>query len=92
MPVPPTFAVEPADLDAWVTGGLADRYEFARGKVIAYLSQIDRDRPAVLTYRLRAVTPGRVTAAAPVVYEYYDPDSRGQGRPTVLTIGVMNAE
>jgi hypothetical protein len=92
MPVPPGFAVEPADLDAWVTGGLADRYEFARGKVIAYLSQIDRDRPAVLTYRLRAVTPGRVTAAAPVVYEYYDPDSRGQGRPTVLTIGVMNAE
>ena len=91
-PVPPGFAVEPADLDAWVTGGLADRYEFARGKVIAYLSQIDRDRPAVLTYRLRAVTPGRVTAAAPVVYEYYDPDVRGQGRPTVLTIGVRSDE
>ena len=37
-------------------------------------------------YSLRAALPQRVTAAAAIVYEYYNPENRAESKEAVLSV------
>jgi len=84
--IPPGFQVVAEDLEEARGSRLIDRFEITGRQVILYLDALSPQRPFLLRYRLRARYPVRAQAPRAVAYEYYDPESRGEAPPVLLTV------
>ncbi|WP_406698046.1 MG2 domain-containing protein [Singulisphaera sp. Ch08] len=86
LPIPGGFTLERDDLDRLVAAGGVARYQVTPRSAIIYLRGLAPGRPLVLSYRLRALMPVRVTVPSARAYEYYAPDRRGSSRPGQLSV------
>jgi uncharacterized protein YfaS (alpha-2-macroglobulin family) len=84
--VPPGFDVVGEDLDALVEKKQIERYSNTGRQLIIYLSQVARDKPVSLSYRLRARYPVRVKTPASRAYPYYQPEAVGKAEPVELLV------
>lgn len=73
LPIPPGFELVD-DLQKQVGDRDIDRVETKPGKAIFYIRAMEPEKVREITYRLRAITAGKVTVPAARVYEYYDPN------------------
>jgi len=86
LPIPAGFAADAGSFDALVEHGEIAKYQATARSVVVYLRQLAPGAPCVLSYRLRATMPVRVTAPPARVYEYYDPDRAADGSATTLVV------
>jgi uncharacterized protein YfaS (alpha-2-macroglobulin family) len=63
-----------------------ERHEVTPRQLIIYLRELAPNRPLVISYRLKATVAADVTVPAGRVYEYYDPEKAGRGKPSRLTV------
>jgi hypothetical protein len=86
LPVPAGFAASAEDFAELVNVGKVAKFQVRPRDVLVYLRDLAPDQPLSLNYRLAAKTAAKVTAAAPRVYEYYDPDRQGRGVEVSFTV------
>jgi hypothetical protein len=84
--VPPGFAVDDDALEALVRSGRIAKYGRGPGALIVYLADLRPRAPLTLEIPMRAKMPARVKTPTSVAYEYYQPESRSQVGPAVLTV------
>lgn len=86
LPIPAGFAIETDDLASLVASGTIARYQLNARSAVVYLRELKPGNPLVLSYRLRATMPVKVTVPPAVAYEYYDPDTRVRSAAGHLTV------
>jgi uncharacterized protein YfaS (alpha-2-macroglobulin family) len=86
LPVPAGFELLTDDLAALVQSETVAKFQMQPRGVLVYLRNLASDKPLTLKYRLKATTPAKVTAPAARVYEYYDPDRKGQSDEVRFTV------
>lgn len=84
--VPPGFEVLRSDWRALVDAGIISDYELGAHEVRAYLSRVATNQPIVLTYRLQARLPVRVTAPGATAYDFYRPDKQDISGPVQIVV------
>jgi hypothetical protein len=73
LPIPPGFELID-DLNKLVGDRDIDRVEPQAMKAVLYIRAMEPEKVREITYRLRAISAGKVTVPAARVYEYYDPN------------------
>ena len=89
LPIPPGFAPDLDSFDALAAAGSIAKYQLTPRSVIVYLRSLPAGGTLSLAYRLRSTMPVKVTAAAAIAYEYYNPDRRAAGGAAQLTVEVQ---
>jgi hypothetical protein len=84
--LPPGFAVDDDALEKLVKARRIDKYGRGAGSLILYLAELRPGRPLEIEIPMRAKMPARVLTPPSVAYEYYQPESRAEVRPQVLTV------
>ena len=84
--IPPGFAVQTQAFQRLKEQGLIDRYSLTGRQIILYIRAIESGVSLQFSYRLRAKFPIRAKTPASMVYQYYQPEVRGQAAPVVLTV------
>jgi hypothetical protein len=84
LPIPGGFAIQPGELAELVASKKIARYQITPRKAIVYLLQLEPGQTLELPYRLKATMPVKVAVPDGQAYEYYDPDTRGQGGASQL--------
>jgi hypothetical protein len=79
LPIPGGFAIQPGELAELVGSQTIARYQITPRKAIVYLRQLEPGAKLELRYRLKATMPVKVAVPDGQAYEYYNPDTRGQG-------------
>ncbi len=74
LPVPAGFVPAAEDFADLLGKGTIARYQASNRQVLLYLRDLASGLPLEFTYRLRARTPGKITAQGARVYEYYAPE------------------
>ena len=83
LPIPPGFELA-EDLTKLVADRSVDRVEMKPGKAVLYLRALEGEKVREVSYRLRALTPVKITVPAATVYEYYDPERRAISETRVI--------
>jgi hypothetical protein len=86
LPIPPGFAAVADDFSQLVNSQAIAKFQVNARSVVVYLRGLEPGKPLSLLYRLRSTMPVKVTAPAAQVYEYYDPDKRGQSKSQSMTV------
>ncbi len=86
LPIPPGFVLEGDELVRLAASPAIAKVQRKPAKVLLYLRALDRGQTLRLNYRLRATTPGKVTAAPGVAWEYYNPEPQSRSREATLTV------
>ena len=86
LPVPAGFATETDGLTNLQAVDLVGKVEWGPDGLRVYLRGLKAGGAAQLPYRLRALTPAKVTAAPLRVYEYYAPERSAATGPQALTV------
>jgi len=89
LPIPPGFAVVADDFAKLVTSQAIAKFQVNARSVVVYLRGLEPGQQLPLTYHLRSTMPVKVTAPAARVYEYYDPDKRGQSKSQSMTVAPL---
>src|SRR5262249_25120595 len=71
LPTPAGCAAVAEDFAKLVEAGTVAKFQAGPRGTVVYLRELEAGKPLSLVYRLRALTPGKVTAAAARAYEYY---------------------
>jgi hypothetical protein len=86
LPLPGGFAPDVDSLQQIVKSQAVAKVQHDARKVVFYLTELKASQPLALTFQLRALVAGRVTAAPAVVYEYYDPDHQASSPAVHLAV------
>jgi hypothetical protein len=86
LSLPPGFAADPAALGRLVDSGTFARYEMASDRVVGYVRSIAPKRRLRFSYELRALRSARVQVPPSCVYEYYQPENRGETLPREIVV------
>ena len=62
------------------------RYELAGRQLLVYVQNLSAGEPLVFQYQLRARFPLLVSVPATTAYDYYNPQTRGELAPLVVTV------
>jgi hypothetical protein len=84
--VPPGFEIVPDAFQALKDKGVIARYSMTGRQVILYFETIEGGKPVEFTYRLRAKFPVKVKTPPSAVYQYYEPEVRGEAQPVELIV------
>lgn len=85
--LPPGFAVQTEDLDAYKASGQLSTYELTGKQLTLYLTALDPNATAVFQYRLLATMPVKASDGGASAYLYYEPEKKTAAPPTVLDVG-----
>jgi len=88
--LPPGFTLIPDRLNKLVESGAIQKYSVTGRQIIVYMDELVSGKPIEISYQLLAKYPLKVKTAKSTVYEYYDPDSRGESKPVELTVAKKN--
>ncbi len=86
LPVPAGFTVNRDAFDRAVKQNIISKYQVTPRSTIVYLRGLKPGTPLELEYQLQATMPVKITAPAPKVYEYYNPDTNGSGQTQRLIV------
>ena len=86
LPIPAGFAVDTNDFASLVQAQKIAKYQVNPRSVVVYLRGLNPDLPLILNYTLTATMPVKIEVPPAKVYEYYDPDTKGVGRPASFTV------
>lgn len=84
--LPPGFAVETDDLDAYKKGGTLSHYEITGKQLLLYVSALKPSATLAIKYRLRATMPVRASDGGGEAYLYYQPEQRAVAQATTLEV------
>jgi len=84
--VPPGFVIDDDAIERLVRDRRIDKYGRGPGTLILYLAELRPGAPLVVDIPMRARMPVRVKTPASVAYEYYQPESRSEVHPQLLTV------
>jgi len=94
--IPPGFTVMAEDLNALVARyedtpedyayPTVERYELTGRQILVYIANLGFGQPLTFDYRLQAKYPLRAQTPASSVYDYYNPDSRGEAQPIAIVV------
>jgi uncharacterized protein YfaS (alpha-2-macroglobulin family) len=84
--IPPGFEAVTADLEKLVAARQVAKYTSDGKQLTFYVDRLDRDRPLVLRYALRAKFPVRATAPSSSAYLYYQPSTHAESAPQALSV------
>jgi A-macroglobulin TED domain/Alpha-2-macroglobulin family/MG2 domain/A-macroglobulin receptor binding domain/Macroglobulin domain MG3/Alpha-2-macroglobulin bait region domain len=86
LPIPAGFRIDPIALDQLVQAGTIAKYQINPRSAVVYLRSLESGSPLVLEYRLTATMPVKLTVPPARVYEYYNPDAMGSGKPASFRV------
>ena len=86
LPIPAGFAVDTNDFANLVQAQKIAKYQVNPRSVVVYLRGLKPGLPLILNYTLTATMPVKIEVPPARVYEYYDPDTKGAGRPASFTV------
>jgi len=86
LPIPAGFQAVSGDWTKLIDAGTIARFQLTPRSVIVYLRQLSPDKPLTLRYRLEATMAVKTNVPPARAYEYYDPDRKGTGSFTRLTV------
>ena len=86
LPIPAGFEPDRSEFEKLVRNDRIAKYQQTPRTMLVYLRGLEARDRFVLTYRLRATQPVRVTTPAAVAFEYYAPENRSTSQPTMLTV------
>jgi len=84
--LPPGFEVQTGDLAEYVTKGVISRFNLTGRQIIVYLDAVDQGKPVEFAYRLQAKFPVKAKTPKSTVYEYYNPDIKGEAPPQEIVV------
>lgn len=84
LPIPGGFEIEAQELDELQGSQKIDKYQLTPRQAIVYLQGLQPGEILKLRYRLRATMPVKVSVPPAQVYEYYDPQTKGEDSGTML--------
>jgi uncharacterized protein YfaS (alpha-2-macroglobulin family) len=84
--IPPGFDPLPQTFEALKESQVIERYTLSGRQVTLYLRELGSDKPLSFQYQLRAKHPVRVTTPRARVYEYYQPEVKGEAAPVKLVV------
>ncbi|HTQ95550.1 MAG TPA: hypothetical protein VMH89_02020, partial [Candidatus Acidoferrum sp.] len=82
--IPPGFDVDTTAFEAMQQENRLEKFEVTGNQVILYLRELSNTTPLQFNYSLRAKYPVRVQTPPSAVYEYYEPQNRGEAKPVIL--------
>jgi uncharacterized protein YfaS (alpha-2-macroglobulin family) len=85
LPIPAGFSLDTEELAKLVTDQKIEKFQVNARSAIVYLRGLEPAKPLKLTYTLRAKMPVQVAVPAARVYEYYDTEKQGRGRPARMS-------
>jgi len=86
LPIPAGFAVEPDDFAHLATAGRIAKYQITSRTVVVYLRGLEAGRRLEFGYRLRALTPVKITVPGVRAYEYYNPERQAFTPAVAMTV------
>jgi len=84
--IPPGFKLFFEDFEKAMEEDKIVKYESTNRQLTIYLHPVQHDTPLIITYRLQAKYPLRVSTPKSKVYEYYNPEINAEVEPIVLTV------
>jgi alpha-2-macroglobulin-like protein len=84
--IPPGFAVQTDDLDAYKLAGVLSNYEATGKQLDLYISQIAASGQQSFTYRLVATMPVKADDGGAKAYPYYQPDQKSSAASTSFDV------
>ena len=84
--IPPGFAVQTDDLDAYKQSGQLSSYDLTGKQLILYLSALPPSSTTTFKYHLRATMPVKATDGGAEAYLYYQPDQKTSAPGTVIQV------
>ncbi len=86
LPIPAGFKIDTAELSRLQTAGKIAKFQINARSAVVYLRGLASGATLELQYKLEATMPVKVQAPAATIYEYYNPDRRGQSRTASLQV------
>jgi hypothetical protein len=84
--IPPGFAVETGDLDAYQNAGQLEQYELTGKQLTLYLSALAGAATATFQYRLRATMPVKAADGGAEAWLYYQPEQKTAAAATTVEV------
>jgi alpha-2-macroglobulin-like protein len=84
--LPPGFMLIPDELNKLVEKKVLQKYNVTGRQIIVYLEELESGKPVSISYGLQAKYPLKAKTPKSVVYEYYNPQARGEQAPMELTV------
>jgi uncharacterized protein YfaS (alpha-2-macroglobulin family) len=94
--IPPGFKVMTEDLQALVARfqdvqegypyATVERFEMTGRQILIYIGNLSNEAPLSFSYRLQAKFPISAQTPASRVYDYYNPDQRGEEQPVEIVV------
>ena len=80
------FTVDAGQWRTLQSNGTIAKYEITARSIIVYLRRLEPNKPLIISYRLDAAMPVKITAPPAKAYEYYDPDKQSITQPMQLQV------
>jgi len=84
--IPPGFRIFWEDFETALQEDKIFKYESTNRQLSLYLNPLPYNSPLTITYRLQAKYPLKVSTPRSRVYEYYNPDVKGESKPVTLRV------
>jgi uncharacterized protein YfaS (alpha-2-macroglobulin family) len=86
LPIPAGFAAVPDDFVSLATAGQIAKYQLTPRTVVVYLRGLAPNQRLEFSYRLRALTPVKITVPGARAYEYYNPERQAFTPAVAMTV------
>jgi anti-sigma factor RsiW len=86
LPIPAGFSMETDELAKLVSEQKIEKFQVNARSAVVYLRGLEPGKPLQLRYSLKAKMPVQVAVPAARVYEYYDTEKQGRGRPARMSV------
>jgi len=84
--VPPGFTPDRDSLAQLVSRRTVSKFSTTARQITFYLDKLEENKPAVLSFRLKAAFPMHAVAPKSKVYNYYDPATQAVAEPVEFTV------
>ncbi|MFO0572044.1 MAG: hypothetical protein U0263_40855 [Polyangiaceae bacterium] len=84
--IPPGFAVQTDDLEAYKTQGLLSSYELTGKQLTLYLTALPASATQSYKYHLLATMPVKASDGGAQAYLYYEPEKKTSAPPTAMDV------
>ena len=84
--IPPGFTPDASAFEALLKKGTIDKYSITGRQITLYFGRMEKGRRHVIEYTLTPRFPIKAQSPGSGTYEYYTPENRGSGRPSMLRV------
>jgi hypothetical protein len=84
--IPPGFSLLPEALEKLKDDKIIEKYTATGRQITVYVRRMEKDKPLVFSYQLRAKFPVKAQAPKSAAYQYYDPEVKVEVKPVPIEV------